>query len=190
MTSREPSQPSWASWGNRRICICFCVSVVLLWMSCNCWPPKMQYLTLSISIVIVLDGNQLTGTIPSELGSSVQAERFYFCEYGPLFVMSCGRLLRRKQHSFSLFSFVLMLDGNQLTGTIPPEFGSLLNLDYLWIRKCSSDIVVSLATFVLVCCGAWNISLSLFPPHPYLYRQQSVNRHCPSRSSCFEHTKL
>ncbi len=68
-----------------------------------------------------LDGNQLTGTIPSELGDleSLELLSFYCNQLTGAIPAELGNLTNLE---------LLFLIDNQLTGIIPPELGNLTNL--------------------------------------------------------------
>ena len=76
--------------------------------------------------MLSLYSNQLTGTIPAELGSLTNLERLYL-SYNQLtgtIPPELGSLTNLER---------LYLSYNQLTGTIPPALGSLTNLERLYL---------------------------------------------------------
>ena len=77
---------------------------------------------------LLLSDNQLTGSIPSSLGSLTNLERLYLNDNqltGSI-PSSLGSLTNLRS---------LLLNFNQLTGSIPSSLGSLTNLRDLWLQR-------------------------------------------------------
>jgi len=89
-------------------------------------PPELGNLTNLQEIY--LSSNQLTGSIPPELGNLTNLQRLNL--YHNQLTGSIPPELGNLNNLWSA-----SLDENQLTGTIPPEFGNLTNLGSLWINN-------------------------------------------------------
>ena len=80
--------------------------------------------------VVILDNNQLSGKIPSELGLLTRLEWLHLGEY---YVYNHIRSL------VSFISFLVsILDGNQLTGKIPDE---LLEIEHFYYTRTYSFVL-------------------------------------------------
>jgi len=83
---------------------------------------------------LILDDNQLSGSIPSELGFLTNVERIILCKYGrrvDLCVEEHGLNLQSSTSNFAFFPLLhneLILVFNQLSGSIPSELFALPNL--------------------------------------------------------------
>jgi len=94
---------------------------------------------------LILARNQLSGSIPSELGLLTNVERINLGKYG-------YRLdLWLEEHGwnpsstcnfafFSLLHDALILDDNQLSGSIPSELGLLTNVEWISLGKYSRRV--------------------------------------------------
>jgi len=75
-----------------------------------------------------LDGNQLSGPIPSSIGSLKKLENLY------------ARFNHDHQNHYSLLltmasiTITRFLQNNQLTGTIPESIGSIIPLTYMYVH--------------------------------------------------------
>jgi len=89
---------------------------------------------------LILDGNQLSGSIPSELGLLTNSWWILLGKYGHR-VDLCLEEHGWNPSSTSNFAFIpllhdkLILDQNQLLGSIPSELGLLTNLEEIWLCK-------------------------------------------------------
>jgi len=89
---------------------------------------------------LILDDNNLSGSIPSELVLLTNLEEIYLCKYGRR-VDLCLEEHGWNPSSTSNFAFFSLLhdalisDRNQLTGSIPSELGLLTNLGQIWLGK-------------------------------------------------------
>jgi Leucine-rich repeat (LRR) protein len=76
-----------------------------------------------------LDGNQFTGTLPTELGQLSQSMTYLFAQFNQLL----GPLLSEIGHLTLLEE--LSLDGNQFTGILPTKLGKLSqSMTDLWAQ--------------------------------------------------------
>jgi len=88
----------------------------------------------------IIDGNDLSGTIPSELGRLTNLDVLYLRKYGRR-VDVCWEEHGWNPSSTSNFAFfpllhdALILDWNQLSGSIPSELGLLTNLEEIGLGK-------------------------------------------------------
>ena len=89
---------------------------------------------------LLLEGNYLSGAVPSELGLLTNIEWMWLCKYGR------GVYLCLEEHGlnpsstsdfafFLLLHAALILDDNQLSGSIPSELGLLTNLRHISLCK-------------------------------------------------------
>jgi hypothetical protein len=87
-----------------------------------------------ISSTLVVDENQLTGPIPSELGRLTSLE---YLSIGKFATISRSELVTiRLLASFLQFiSYTVVVGDNQLTGPIPTELGRLTSLETLYLCK-------------------------------------------------------
>jgi len=89
---------------------------------------------------LILDNNQLTGSIPSELGLLTNVETIELGKYGRR-VDLCWEEHGWNLSSTFIFAFfpllhdALILGINQLTGSILSELGLLTNLEWIWLGK-------------------------------------------------------
>jgi len=89
---------------------------------------------------LILADNQLSGSIPSDLGRLSNVERIYLGKYGRR-VDLCWEEHGWNPSSTSNFVFfpllhdALILDGNQLSGSIPSDLGRLTNLTWILLGK-------------------------------------------------------
>jgi len=89
---------------------------------------------------LILDYNQLSGSIPSELGLLTNVEWIMLCKYGRR-VDLCLEEHGWNPSSTSNFAFfpllhdALILVDNQLSGSIPSELGLLTNVEWIYLCK-------------------------------------------------------
>jgi Leucine-rich repeat (LRR) protein len=88
---------------------------------------------------IVLDVNQLSGSIPASLGnlSNLEVLVLNYNQLSGSIPASLGNLSNLK---------FLVMESNQLSGSIPAELGNLSNLEYLWLgsNQLCGEIPLSL----------------------------------------------
>jgi Leucine-rich repeat (LRR) protein len=77
---------------------------------------------------IHLDSNQLTGSIPPELGNLAALERLY------LFKNQLSGSIPPELGNLTALEHLYLYE-NQLTGSIPPELGNLTALQELWLQS-------------------------------------------------------
>jgi len=88
----------------------------------------------------IIARNDLSGTIPSELGLLTNVEVIILCKYGSR-VNLCWEEHGWNPSSTSNFVFfpllhdALILDLNNLSGSIPSELGRLTNVEYIYLCK-------------------------------------------------------
>jgi len=119
---------------------------------------------------LILDENQLTGSIPSELGLLTNLDLIYLCKYGRR-VDLCLEEHGWNPSSTSNFAFfplhdALILDDNQLTGSIPSELGLLTNLREIVLCKCGRRVDLCLEEHGWNPCSTSNFAF--FPLHDAL----------------------
>ena len=97
-------------------------------------------LSLIFSHIILIDRNELTGSIPTEVGLLTELTSLELCKR--LFSVLLVCFETKHLHSFSasnlfslIFSHNILIDRNELTGSIPTEVGSLSNLVQLDLGK-------------------------------------------------------
>ena len=100
---------------------------------------------------ISLSSNQLSGTIPPELGNLTNLRSLYLYSN-----QLSGTIPPELGNLTNLYE--LWLSSNQLSGTIPPEFGNLTKLWYLYLssNQLSGTIPTQLASLT----NLWNLGLS------------------------------
>ena len=78
---------------------------------------------------VFLQNMALTGTIPTELGRLTELGEFVFYDWNdPPSLCSCRRVgLFFDSHSIVVTAF-LLLNGNQVSGSIPTELGNLSSI--------------------------------------------------------------
>ena len=90
---------------------------------------------------MVLDDNQLSGSIPSELGLLTNLREIWLSKYGrrvDLCLEEHGWNLLSSTSNFAFFPLLhdeLILDANNLNGKIPSELGLLTNVDRIGLCK-------------------------------------------------------
>jgi Leucine-rich repeat (LRR) protein len=153
-------------------------------------------------------GNQLTGTIPSELGNLLNLTGLYLNDNqltGPIPV-ELGRLVNLNQLSIEsnllngpipieLGNLVnlnqLLLGANQLTGLVPPELGNLANLTSLHLQgnQLSGCFPESLQTF---CNNDYNFADNLALPWKgdfsyFCNGEEQIGADCDNRNPSTEY---
>jgi len=114
------------------------------------WNPSSTSNFVFFSLIhdsLILGYNNLSGSIPSELGLLTNVEEIDLCKYGRR-VDLCLEEHGWNPSSTSNFVFfpllhdALILDENQLTGSIPSELGLLTNVEKIWLSKygCRVDL--------------------------------------------------
>jgi len=95
----------------------------------------------------ILDVNELTGSIPSELGFLTNVKWMQLCKYGCRVDMFGGTWFESVLNIqfcvfFPFFHDALILDNNQLSGSIPSELGSLTKVQRIDLSKygCRVDL--------------------------------------------------
>jgi len=88
----------------------------------------------------ILDDNQLSGSIPTELGLLTNVERIYLCKYGRRVDLCLEEHGWNPSSTtnfafFSLLHDALILGNNNLNGTIPSELGLLTNVEKITLGK-------------------------------------------------------
>ena len=100
------------------------------WLSADTPLSQWHGVTVNVEgrvVRLTLRSNQLSGEIPSELGSLSSLE---------MLLLSDNQLsgtIPRELGNFSNLEW-LFLDGNQLSGAIPADLGNLVNLTGLWLH--------------------------------------------------------
>ena len=137
------------NWGNRTVSACrwygvCCNASAAAFSSDDCFLPDWETGSYAGSCCgrggnatnLYLPSNQLSGTIPPELGrlSSLQAIFLYLNQLSGTIPPELGQLLSLQN---------LDLDSNQLSGTIPPELGRLSSLQTLTLQSNQLDGTIS-----------------------------------------------
>jgi len=119
-----------------------------------------MYLYFSLYII---DANDLSGTIPTELGLLTNLEVINLCKYGRR-VDLCLEEHGWNPSSTSNFAFfpllhdALILGNNNLSGSIPSELGLLTNVETIVLRKCGRRVYIN----------GWRNNVGICPQHPIL----------------------
>jgi len=98
---------------------------------------------------LILGDNQLSGSIPSELGLLKNVEWIYLGKYGRR-VALCLEDHDLNPSSTSNFAFfpllhdALILDENQLSGSIPSELGLMTNVERIYLGKYGCRVALCL----------------------------------------------
>eukprot|EP00899_Mesostigma_viride_P022485 jgi/Mesvir1/3420/Mv11922-RA.1 len=134
---------------------------------------------------VILSSNQLSGTIPHELGS------WSLLGFLLLFNNQLSGTIPHQLGSLSSLK-VLSLDDNQLSGSIPPELGSLRNLTklYLHINQLSGTIpheLVSLSSLEHLFLNDNQLSGSIPPELVSLHRLVYLYLHINQLSGTISH---
>ena len=85
--------------------------------------------------------NQLSGLLPTEFGLLTNLQSMYLCKciINTSFGFGHGwNQLLKQIYQYDLFAASLLFHeaNNELTGTIPTEYGLLTNLQYIGLCKC------------------------------------------------------
>ena len=80
-----------------------------------------------------LESNQVTGTIPSEIGNLVYLENSYVYPWISIPSDNNTSILMFFQTQFLFIILSRYLNYNQLTGTIPSSIGNLVKLKWLYV---------------------------------------------------------
>ena len=122
-----------------------------LWLEEHDLNPSSTFTFVFFSLLhleLILDGNQLSGSIPSELGLLTNVFAISLCKYGrrvDLWLEEHGLNLQSSTSNFVFFSLLhdalmylssFVLGINNLDGTLPSELGNLSNLKQLYLGKC------------------------------------------------------
>jgi len=88
----------------------------------------------------IIDSNDLSRKIPSELGLLTNLERIYLCKYGRRVDLCLEEHGWNPSSTFNFAFFPLLHDAlilvdNQLSGSIPSELGLLANVFYIELCK-------------------------------------------------------
>jgi len=111
----------------------------------------------------IIARNDLSGTIPSELGLLTNVERIYLGKYGRR-VDLCLEEHGWNPSSTSNFAFFpllhdeLILVDNQLSGSIPSELGLLTNVERIWLCKYGRRVDL-----------CWENMVGIRSQHPILF---------------------
>jgi len=112
---------------------------------------------------LILDDNQLSGPIPSELGLLTNVEEIYLCKYGRR-VDLCLEEHGWNPSSTSNFAFfsllhdALILVYNQLSGPIPSELGLLTNVETIVLCKYGRRVDLCLEEHGLNLSSTYNFA--------------------------------
>ena len=113
---------------------------------------------------LVLFNNQLTGSIPPEIGNLINLTELVLFEnqFTGSIPLEIGNLTNLTE---------LLLFNNQLTGSIPPEIGNLTNLTELKLgsNQLTGEIPVSICDLNINWSNAHDLNISdnkLCPPYP------------------------
>jgi hypothetical protein len=99
-------------------------------------------------MIFWIGDNALTGPIPKSLLISARISPSYHST-----LLTCATNI----HSFTWMIFLILVDGNALTGLIPSELGWLTNLDGLYLRKFFIIILFLLTCATNIHSFAWTI---------------------------------
>jgi len=115
----------------------------------------IRYLLVMMILNRNLNNNQLSGTIPSSIGSLVNLYNLYVnpmpsTRLSPIITNTKQNITIDTHIRYLLVMMMILnrdLDHNQLSGTIPSSIGSFLNLHYLYVNPIpSTDILQSSPT--------------------------------------------
>jgi len=107
------------------------------------WNPSSTSNFAFLNLVhdaLTSDENQLSGSIPPELGLLPNLREIYLCKYGSRLDL-CMEEHGWNPSSTSNFAFLYLVhdaltsDENQLSGSIPPELGLLPNVERIYLCK-------------------------------------------------------
>ena len=96
--------------------------------------------SLIFSHIILIASNEFTGSIPMEIGLSTKLTSLGLSKWLFSFVLVCfdtkeTRLFFASNLFSLIFSHIILIDYNHLTGSIPTEVGLLTELTGLWLSK-------------------------------------------------------
>jgi hypothetical protein len=86
----------------------------------------LEFLSYTLSLLRLVDGNQLTGPIPSKMGSQTRLKDLFL---GKFATISSSELdTKRLLGSISQFIFYGLVDNNVLTGNLDPLFCNITDI--------------------------------------------------------------
>jgi len=107
------------------------------------WNPSSTFTFAFFPLLhdaLILGGNNLSGSIPSELGLLTNVKVISMCKYGRRVDLCLEGHGWNPSSTFTFAFFpllhdALILGGNNLSGSIPSELGLLTNLEEIWLCK-------------------------------------------------------
>ena len=91
---------------------------------------------IDIIFIIFKGGNGLTGEVPTELGNLVNLKYIAIGENYIVLLFFYSNDYRKSLNYMSLLLVCIHAGDQNITGTLPSEFGNIASLEYLYIREC------------------------------------------------------